>query len=152
MTELDQNDTQLLDKEISMNRTGIYRLMIPISIVIGSLIIRKYFPISRKVLLQSVAKVSNLQNASNLMFGGVGIDKLNEIAQSTSRGVKVVVQGDELLYFYKSASGKTVNVVKFVIDRSGELFGYLGGGPHFAASSPRRFADNLVEVMELLKK
>jgi len=77
---------------------------------------------------------------SDKVFGGVDESALNQIAKSVSRGVKACIDGDELKYIYKSASGKKTYVASFFIDKTGKIIGRAAGnGVHYQANSPRIF-------------
>lgn len=95
--------------------------------------------------------VSGLADNSEKVFGGLAQSTLDSLAKDTYRGVKAVVQGDTLEYIYKTASGKGVISALFKLDDAGELVGYLGNGPRFAANSPRFFCEKILEKIQEIK-
>lgn len=85
---------------------------------------------------------------SNKVFGGLTQSKLDALVKDTYRGLRVVIQGDALEYFYESASGKTAGSAWIKFDDEGKLVCYLGNGPYYAAKSPRFFFEKLLEAMQ----
>jgi hypothetical protein len=76
---------------------------------------------------------------------------LEEIVRSTYRGLKAVINGDTLEYWYKSSSGKTKNMACLTVDAVGKIKAYLGGGPYFYANSLRAFTEKLMEEIKRVK-
>jgi hypothetical protein len=79
-------------------------------------------------------------------FGGLKQSQINEIVSNTYRGVKAVIDGDTLEYWFRSASGKITATAKIELDSEGNIvcafLPYSG-----AANSPRSFIKNLIEAM-----
>lgn len=76
-------------------------------------------------------------------FGGVPMEKLNELAKTVYHGVKVVI--DEygfLVFHYKSNSGKTTHKAQMEINELGQLVN-LGGHYHNQWKSS---ADDFVKI------
>jgi hypothetical protein len=127
-------------------------------LVVGATAIT-YVLLKEKIFNTSVKKITDItenvvmgmKNNSNPLFGGISQRTLDKMAKDTFRGVKAVVQGDTLEYFYKSASGKTINSAMFKFDEAGKLVGYLGDGPYNSSNSPRFFCEKVLEKI-LTKK
>ena len=79
------------------------------------------------------------------MFGGLQQSAIDELVNTTYRGIKAVINGDTLEYWYKSNSGKS-NMARLSLDAAGEIITYLGNGSCFNAGSPRAFTKKLVEA------
>ena len=92
--------------------------------------------------------ISGFVGKSEKIFGGLTQSKLDGLAKSTDRGIKAIVEGDTLKYFYKSASGKSIYSTLFNFDDKGVLIGHLGNGPNYYANSPRFFSEKILEKMQ----
>ncbi|QST02583.1 hypothetical protein IMZ31_24340 (plasmid) [Pontibacillus sp. ALD_SL1] len=78
-------------------------------------------------------------------FGGLTLEKINEIVELTHRGVKAVIVDGTLEYTFSSASGKQYPTARIEIDEAGELiFTFLS---YATAHSPRIFMKNLKEAI-----
>lgn len=90
----------------------------------------------KEVIIKTVEEVKET-------FGGVSMEKLNELAKEVYHGVKVVI--DEygfLVLHYKSNSGKTTHKVQMEINELGELVNLGGYHPNQWKSS----ADDFVKI------
>ena len=77
-------------------------------------------------------------------FNGIPESYLNDIAMNVSRGVKAVVENENLVvFYYKSRSGKQLLQSDNVLNEDGTITFYPGGGSHATAYAPRMFADDL---------
>lgn len=104
-------------------------------------------------LISDVTKdvvLGSTKNAKQI-FGGLSQSLLDSIAKGTSRGVKAIVEGDTLVYFYESASGKTIKSARYIFDEAGKLVGYLGNGSNYYSNSPRFFREKVLEKMLEIK-
>ena len=97
-------------------------------------------------MISDIAKFASdaTVNASEKTFGGLKQSVINEIVSNTYRGVKAVINGDILEYWYKSGSGKQTHTVKIELDSAGGLITFLS---YFDAKSPRFFMENLRDAM-----
>lgn len=86
-------------------------------------------------------------NAAEKTFGGLKQSAIDEVVSNTSRGVKAVINGDELEYWYKSASGKHDYISSLKLDSAGKVIIQIVKG-YYDANSPRIFAENLKEAMK----
>jgi hypothetical protein len=77
------------------------------------------------------------------MFGGLQQSEIDELVNTTYKGIKADINGNYLEYWYKSNSGKNDNMARFKIDAAGYLVKYLG--PYSTAVSPRVFGEKLEE-------
>lgn len=99
-------------------------------------------------VVSSVAKTAaEVTKKPESTFGGVPQHKIDELVENTYRGIKAVISGDTLEYWYKSSSGRMKNMARLIIDEAGELKAYLGSGSYFYANSPRSFTEKLKELM-----
>lgn len=92
--------------------------------------------------------LSNSGGSPENVFGGLKESTLDRLAKDTNRGIKAIVKGDTLEYFYKSASGKSTNVAEFHFDEIGRMVGTLGNGPYFNSNAPRFFSDKVLEKIK----
>ena len=77
-------------------------------------------------------------------FNGIPESYINEIAMNVSRGVKAVVENENLVvFYYKSRSGKQLLQSDNVLNEDGTITFYPGTGPYALAYAPRMFADDL---------
>lgn len=88
------------------------------------------------------------KNSAEKIFGGLSQSKIDEIAKNTYKGFKAVISNGELEFWYKSASGKSMNMATFALDEAGKLVGYFGNGPYMQAKAPRLFAKALMAAMK----
>ncbi len=92
--------------------------------------------------------ISGFVDKSEKLFGGLSQSTLDGLAKSTNGGVKAIVKGDSLEYFYKSASGKSIYSTIFNFDDKGKLIAHLGNGTNFYANSPRFFYETILEKIQ----
>jgi hypothetical protein len=92
--------------------------------------------------------VSGLTNSPEKTFGGLTESTLDGLARATYRGVRAVVDGDDLRFVYKSASGKSTASAIFSFDDAGEAIAYLGTGPYRSANAPRFFWGKVLEALQ----
>lgn len=110
--------------------------------ILGYLFIKGKPPVpSTKMVVDAVNTVSDVTQKAEGSFAGVSQSTIDDIVKNTYRGVKAVINGDTLEYWYKSSSGKTNNMARLVVDAGGEIKAYLGNGPYFYANSPRSFTE-----------
>ena len=77
-------------------------------------------------------------------FNGIPESYINDIAMNVSRGVKAVVENENLVvFYYKSRSGKQLLQSDNVLNEDGTITFYPGGGSYAAANAPRMFAGDL---------
>ncbi|MBO0444323.1 hypothetical protein JZO79_11930 [Vagococcus fluvialis] len=77
-------------------------------------------------------------------FNGIPESYINDIAMNVSRGVKAVVENENLVvFYYKSRSGKQLLQSDNVLNEDGTITYYPGGGSYATANAPRMFADDL---------
>jgi len=86
-------------------------------------------------------------NAAEKTFGGLKQSAIDEVVSNTSRGLKAVINGDKLEYWYKSASGKHDYISSLTLDSTRKVIIDIVKG-HYDANSPRIFAENLIEAMK----
>ena len=120
--------------------------------ILGYLFIKGKSPaLSTKMVADAVKTVSDVTQKAEGSFAGVPQSTIDEIVKNTYRGLKAVINGDNLEYWYKSSSGKTKNMARLIVDASGEIKTYLGNGPYFYANSPRFFTEKLIEAIDKVK-
>ncbi|MGL5684998.1 MAG: hypothetical protein ACRCXQ_04310 [Vagococcus fluvialis] len=77
-------------------------------------------------------------------FNGIPESYINDIAMNVSRGVKAVVENENLVvFYYKSRSGKQLLQSDNVLNEDGTITYYPGGGSYATANAPIMFADDL---------
>ena len=86
-------------------------------------------------------------NAAEKTFGGLKQSAIDEVVSNTSRGVKAVINGDKLEYWYKSASGKHDYISSLTLDSTGKVIIDIVKG-YYDANSPRIFTENLIKAMK----
>lgn len=131
----------------------IKKIIAPIIVTVSSGIViallKNKNPKNTAKVISSATKIaSDTVSKAEKMFGGITQSKIDELVKNTYRGIKAVINGDTLEYWYKSNSGKSTNMVRLTLDAAGKINAYLGNGPYFYAGSPRIFTDKLVELMQ----
>lgn len=111
-----------------------------------------YLLLKNKVNVSSGDAVETVKDSAEVIekvtktFAGVTEEELDNLAKSTARGVKAVIEGDTLRYVYRSASGKTKNIAEFNQNESGEIIGSLFS--YVSAKSPRQFGDAFYKLIK----
>ncbi|WP_157081359.1 hypothetical protein [Neobacillus soli] len=80
-------------------------------------------------------------------FGGLKESVINGIAKNTYKGVKAFIDGNELVYQFRSNSNKTVLESKFIIEAGKLVMTFVSGNYGNQPNAPLFFKDNLVEAM-----
>lgn len=115
-----------------------------------------YFAAKRKNSGESSKMFSNIANgvsdeAVNSVentFAGLKQNRINEIVSNTYKGVKAVINGDTLEYWYKSNSGKHNYMSSLKQDLTGKIIIETGyWGPN-SPNAPVIFAEKLIEEMK----
>lgn len=123
----------------------IKQLIIPVAALFGYAVIKGRK--SSSMVSDIAQAVSDSATNPEKTFAGFKESKLNEIAQNTSRGLKVVIVGDVLEYWFKSRSGKQNATATIELDSAGEPI--ISFNPHYGtANSPHFFIENLRNVMK----
>lgn len=115
-----------------------------------------YFVAKRKNSEESSNVFSNIANivsdetvnSVEKTFGGLKQNIINEIVSNTNKGVKAVINGDILEYWYKSNSGKHNYMSSLKQDSTGKIIietGYFGPN---SPNAPVIFAEKLIEEMK----
>ena len=115
-----------------------------------------YFVAKRKNSEESSNVFSNIANVVSddtvnsveKTFGGLKQNTINEIVSNTYKGVKAVINGDILEYWYKSHSRKHNYMSSLKQDSTGKIIietGYFGPNP---PNAPVIFAEKLIEEMK----
>jgi hypothetical protein len=104
-------------------------------------------------VISDIAKFASDEtvNAVEKTFGGLKQGLIEQLVLNTYKGVKAVINGDILEYWYKSNSGKHNYMSSLRLDSAGKIIierGYFGSNP---PNSPVIFAENLIEEMKKAK-
>ncbi|WP_211740978.1 hypothetical protein [Ornithinibacillus massiliensis] len=123
--------------------------LVPVATLVlglGYVVKKGKFPVKLSRAVSDIAQVaSDATINEEKSFGGLKQSELNEIASNTFRGVKAVIDGDTLEYWFKSASGKKTSTARIGLDSAGELvFTFLS---YRDANSPYSFIKNLRDAM-----
>lgn len=123
-------------------------LIIPVSALLGYAVINVINGKKSSSVFSNIAQtVSNSANNPEKTFAGFKESELNEIAKNTSRGLKAVIVGNVLEYWFKSRSGKQSATAKIELDSAGEPI--ITFNPYYGtANSPHFFIENLRNVMK----
>jgi len=120
-------------------------LIIPVAALLGYAVIKGKK--SSSVVSDIAQTVSDSANYPEKTFAGFKESELNEIAKNTSRGLKAVIVGNVLEYWFKSRSGKQTATATIELDSAGEPI--ITFNPHYGtANSPHFFIENLRNVMK----
>ena len=114
--------------------------------LVGYFVKKGRFPESSRVASDIAQVVSDATINAEKSFGGLKQSQINEIASNTYRGVKAVIDGDTLEYWFRSASGKKTATARYELDSAGKFVCTFCS--YFDAKSPRFFIENLLEAMK----
>ncbi|WP_169083277.1 hypothetical protein [Paenibacillus sp. PL91] len=110
-----------------------------------------YVALKRKKTSRAVSDIVKVTSDAIInaekSFGGLKQSVIDEIVSNTARGVKAVIDGDKLEYWYKSGSRKQDYMSSLTLDSSGKVIIQVVKG-YYEANSPRIFAEQLIEVMK----
>ncbi|KZE66866.1 hypothetical protein AWM68_20050 [Fictibacillus phosphorivorans] len=100
-------------------------------------------------LVPDIAKVASDAGINEeKSFGGLKESVINGIAKSTNKGEQAFIDGNELVYQFRSNSNKMVLEAKFIINAAGKLvMTFVSGNYGNQPNAPRFFEDSLVEAM-----
>lgn len=102
--------------------------------------------ISSKVV-SDMAKVASDAVINEESFGGLKESVINGIATNTYKGVKAFIDGNELVYKFRSNSNKTILESRFIIDAGKLVMTFVSGNYGNQPNAPLFFRDSLVEAM-----
>jgi hypothetical protein len=108
---------------------------------------RGKFPV--KFSKADIAQVASdaTMDATEKMFGGLKQSAIDELVSNTYRGIKAVINGDKLEYWYQSASGKSKYMSSLTLDSAGKIDIQMVKGHPEATGSPLAFGRNLIEAI-----
>ncbi|KAA0941643.1 hypothetical protein FQ087_21050 [Sporosarcina sp. ANT_H38] len=123
------------------------KVIMPLAVgtaILGYVIKKGEFPVRLSRTVSDIAQVASDATIEK-SFGGLKLSEINEIVSNTYRGVKAVIDGDTLEYYFKSASGKQTPTARIELDSAGELVFTFRS--YINANSPRFFIENLRGAM-----
>jgi hypothetical protein len=103
--------------------------------------------ISSKVVSDIAKVASDAVINEEKSFGGLKESVINGIATNTNKGVKAFIDGNELVYKFRSNSNKTILESRFIIDAGKVVMTFVSGNYGNQPNAPWFFRDSLVEAM-----
>ncbi|MFC4025585.1 hypothetical protein ACFOUV_17545 [Oceanobacillus longus] len=129
-------------------KTGWSLVATAATIVLGVGAKKGKLPFLSSKVVSDIAKVaSDPVINEEKSFGGLKESVINGIATSTNKGVKSFIDGNELVYEFKSNSNKMILESRFIIDAGKLVMTFVSGSYGNQPNAPRFFRDNLVEEM-----
>ncbi len=108
---------------------------------------RGKFPVKfSKADIAQVASDATI-DATEKMFSGLKQSAIDELVSNTYRGIKAVINGDKLEYWYQSASGKSKYMSILTLDSAGKIDIQMVKGNPEATGSPLAFGRNLIDAI-----
>lgn len=108
--------------------------------------------ISSKIVSDMAKVTSDAGIDKEKLFGGLKESAINMIAKDTNKGVKALIDGNELVFKFKSNSNKTILESRFIIDAGKLVMTFVSGSYGNQPNAPRFFRDNLSEAMNKTNK
>jgi hypothetical protein len=134
---------------MKMSKTGWSLVAATATIALGYGAKKGKIPFISSKVVSDIAKVaSDAVINEEISFGGLKESVINGIATNTSKGVKAFIDGNELVYKFRSNSNKTILEARFIIDAAGKLvMTFVSGNYGNQPNAPWFFKDILVEEM-----
>lgn len=133
---------------MKMSKTGWSLVAAAATIVLGYGAKKGKIPsISSKVVSDIATVASDAVINEEKSFGGLKESVINRIATNTNKGVKAFIEGNELVYEFKSNSNKTILDSRFIIDAGKLVMTFVSGSYGNKPNAPWFFRDSLVEAM-----
>lgn len=133
---------------MKMSKTGWSLVAAAATMVLGYGAKKGKIPFISSKVVSDISKVaSDAIINEEKSFGGLKESVINGIATNTNKGVNAFIDGNELVYKFRSNSNKMVLESRFIIDAGKLVMTFVSGSYGNQPNAPWFFRDSLVEAM-----